>query len=530
MIGAGPNGLVAANYLADAGWSVTVLEAAGEPGGAVKSAELTLPGYRHDLFSAFYPLAPVSSALYGLGLEEHGLRWRSSPLALAHPFPDGRCAVISTDLEVTAASLEEFAPGDGAAWRAMFGRWKRVSGPFLDAIFEPFPPVLSAGKLFARLGATGSLRLARHLLLPVRRMAEELFSGEGASVLLGGNAAHTDISPEGAGSGLFGWLLACLAQQHGFPVPEGGASELTASLVRRLESKGGKLHCDTEATEVLVRRGRAVAVRSAADQVYSARRAIVADVSAPALYQRLLEPEHLPTGFLADVSRFAWDSSTIKVDWALSGPVPWASPSAQLAGTIHIADDFDNLTESASQVAMGLLPARPFLIFGQPCVADPSRSPAPGTTAWAYSHVPRRPKGDAAGVIDVSRGEAAWVEGFVERIESRIENLAGGFRSLVQARHVYGPADLEAADANLDAGAVNGGTAALHQQLLLRPVPGAARPETPISGLYLASASAHPGGGVHGAAGANAARAALLPAATGRAVLFGRGSVRSFIP
>lgn len=523
VVGAGPNGLVAANHLASAGWSVRVLEAASEPGGAVRSGELTVPGFRHDLFSAFYPMAAVSPALARLRLEEHGLRWRQAPLALAHPLPDGRCVSLSTDLAMTADSVDRFAPGDGAAWRSMIEEWDRVAAPLLGALLGPFPPIGPASRLALRLGPVGTLRLVRHLLLPVRRLAEERFAGEGGALLLGGSALHSDLSPESAGSGLFGWLIACVGQRHGFPVPEGGAGALTAALVRRLQALGGEVHCGRRVVEVLVRHGRAVGVRTDDGRSLAARRAVIADVAAPTLFGELLDPRHLPDSVMEDMALFEWDTATVKVDWALDAPVPWVADDARRAGTVHVADDVANLTECSAHLAMGLLPARPFVLFGQQSLADPTRSP-PGTeTAWAYAHVPRRPLGDAAGAIDTSGGEASWVERFVERMEGRIEARAPGFRALVRGRHVWSPGALQAADANLVGGAINGGTAHLHQQLLLRPVPGAGRPETPVRGLYLASASAHPGGGVHGAPGSNAARAAMAPAAGLRTATLGRG-------
>lgn len=523
VIGAGHNGLVAANHLVDAGWSVTVLEAASEPGGSVRTGELTEPGFRHDLFSAFYPLAVVSPAITGLRLEEHGLRWRRAPVALAHPLPDGTCAAVSTDLEETSASVDRFAAGDGTAWREMIAHWRRVSGPFTDTLLRPFPPVVPAARLAARLGPMGLARFARHLLLPVRRMAEELFRGEGAAVLLGGSALHTDLAPEAAGSGMYGWLLCCLAQDHGFPVPEGGAAGLTAALVARLAAGGGGVRCGQRVVEVVVRRGRAVAVRTAEGDVVDARRAVLADVPAPVLYGELVAAGNLPSSVLADLRRFQWDTGTVKIDWALDGPVPWHAEMARRAGTVHLADDVDNLTECSAEVAMHRLPARPFMVLGQQSVGDPTRSP-PGTeTAWAYARVPRTVHGDAAGGLRVGDGERSWLEGFADRMEERVEARASGFRELVRARHVWGPSGLEAEDANLVGGAIGGGTSQLHQQLVLRPVPGFGRPETPIANLYLASASAHPGGGVHGAAGANAARAALLPAAGVRAKFLGRG-------
>lgn len=529
MIGAGPNGLVAANHLADAGWSVVVLEARPEPGGAVRTGEITVPGFHHDLFSAFYPLAKASPAIRDLGLEDYGLTWRHFPLVLAHPLLDGRCAAMSMDLERTAASVAQFSAGDGDAWRRMIGSWAEIEEPFINALMTPLPPVRHALKLGTRLGLMGSVRLARHALLPVRRMTEELFGGEGAGLLLGGSALHADLSPEAAGSGLYGWLLACLGQRFGFPVPEGGAGQLTAALVRRLEARGGQVVCDSPVERVVIRRGRAVGVEVRGGPSVSAWRAVLADVNAPTLYCRLVGEEHLPPGVRADLERFEWDTSTVKVDWALSRPVPWTAEAATRAGTVHVADDFNNLTEFTSHLAMGLLPARPFLLFGQQSLGDPTRSPAGTETAWAYTHVPRKLLGDAAGVLDVAGGpgEPRWLAGFVERVEERVERLAPGFRSSVVGRHVFGPAGMQAENPNLDLGAISGGTAQLHQQLVFRPVPGWGRPETPVAGLYLASSSAHPGGGVHGAAGANAARAAQLPFRRFRALTIGRGRSQS---
>jgi phytoene dehydrogenase-like protein len=528
VIGSGPNGLVAANSLVDAGWSVLVLEAAPEPGGAVRTGELTLPGFQHDLFSAFYPLAAASPVLQAMRLEEYGLRWCRAPIALAHPLADGRCASLAADVDVTASSLSAFSPRDGDAWQTMFDGWLRVSQDVVGAIFSGVPPVKPLTRLGGRLGPMGTLRLVRHALLPVRRMAEELFDGEGGALLLGGNALHADLCPEAAGSGLYGWLLSCLGQQHGFPVPAGGAGRLSAALVKRLTSLGGVVQCNAPVVEVVVRGGRAVAVRTSAGETIDAKRAVLADVAAPALYGGLVGPGHLPPGLLDDLTRFQWDMSTVKVDWALDGPVPWNAPDARRAGTVHIADDFDNLTEFAAHIAMGRLPARPFLLFGQQSLADPSRSPAGTETAWAYTHVPRSIKADAAGILptDYDNDKPRWLEGFVDRMEQRVEALAPGFRGLIKGRHVFSPASMEETNSNLAAGAINGGTSQLHQQLVFRPIPGAGRPETPIASLYLASAAAHPGGGVHGAAGANAARAALLPGARTRAALLGRGSPR----
>ncbi|MEU1150914.1 NAD(P)/FAD-dependent oxidoreductase [Streptomyces sp. NPDC005863] len=509
VIGAGPNGLVAANLLADAGWSVEVLEEQPEPGGAVRSDRGVHPDYVSDLFSAFYPLAAASPVLAGLRLHEEGLAWSHAPSVLAHPLPDGRCAVLERRAQETAAGLEAFAGGDGDAWLELHDIWERLGPDILGALFTPFPPVRSAARIAARLRAAGGLRLARTLLLPARRLGEEEFRGEAGRLLLAGNALHADLSPESAGSGGFGWLMSMLGQSHGFPVPVGGAGALSAALVRRLERRGGALRCGERVQEIVVRGGRAVGVRTAAGEAVAASRAVLADVSAPALYGHLVDARHLPGRLLRDLERFQWDFATFKVDWALSGPVPWSAPEAGRAGTVHLADGVDGLTRFAAQIAMGQVPDRPFLLFGQMTTADASRSPAGTESAWAYTHIPHRIKGDAGEEGLSGLWDRREQEVMADRMEAEVERWAPGFRSTIRSRRLLAPVTLEAMDANLHGGAINNGTTAMHQQLVFRPTPGTGRPETPVPGLFLASAAAHPGGGVHGAPGANAARAAL---------------------
>lgn len=511
VIGAGPNGLVAANVLADRGWDVVVLEAANEPGGAVRTGELTLPGFRHDLFSAFYPLAVASPVLSSLHLEDHGLRWRRAPLVLANPTPGGPTAVISPDVDATAASLDRFAPGDGAAWNRLYDQWLHLSPHILNALMAPFPPVRSAAALMRRLaedgGATEILRFARFALLPARRMAEEVFAGEGGALLLAGNALHTDLMPESAVSGIYGWLLAMLGQQVGFPVPEGGAGRLTDALVARLVKTGGEVRCGQAVVGIDVGDGRARGVRTAGGETVRARRAVLADVDAPSLYLDLVGRDHLPRSLIEDMGGFEWDTSTIKVDWAMSAPIPWADAECRRAGTVHLADSVDHLSDVAHALATRRIPVRPFCVVGQQSMIDPTRMPAGAETAWAYAHVPQRPKGTRHD-DDSDR--------LVARMESVLEANAPGFTDRIIGRHIFTPASMSETDSNLVGGALAGGTAQLHQQLVFRPFPGLARSETPIDGLYLASASAHPGGGVHGACGSNAARAALHHAALRR--------------
>ncbi|WP_309097525.1 NAD(P)/FAD-dependent oxidoreductase [Streptomyces sp.] len=520
VIGAGPNGLVAANLLADAGWSVQVLEEQPEPGGAVRHDRGVDPAFVSDLFSSFYPLAAASPVLDSLRLHDHGLRWSHAPSVVAHPLTDGSCAVLGRDVDATAASLDAFDPADGDAWRRLHDVWQGLRPDLLDALFTPFPPVRATARLALRLRAAGGLRMARSLVLPVRRLGEEEFRGEGGRLLLAGNALHADLAPESAGSGGFGWLMAMLGQTYGFPVPEGGSGALTAALVRRLESRGGRVRCGQRVERIVIRGGRALGVRTAAGDAVRARRAVLADVSVPALYGELVEPEHLPAQLLADLRRFQWDFATFKVDWALDGPVPWKAEQASRAGTVHLADGVDELTRFTAQIAMRQVPDRPFVIFGQMTTSDATRSPQGTESAWAYTHIPHEIRADAGDQGITGDWSARDQELFADRVERQVERFAPGFRDRIRARRILAPPTLQAMDANLPGGAINGGTTAMHQQLFFRPLPGTGRPETPVPGLFLASSGAHPGGGVHGAPGANAARAALrrnLPPGLARA-------------
>lgn len=495
VIGGGHHGLVAAAVLADAGWDVCLLEGADVLGGAVRSAELH-PGFTADLFSAFYPLTAGSPVLRALELAGHGLAWSHAPAVLAHPArPDGApAAVMHRDRERTAAALQA---RDGEAWLRLCAQWDAVGDAVLRSVFTAFPPVRGPWGLLRRIGTADALRLARFLALPVRRMGEELFAGEPARLLLAGNGGHADIPPDAPGSGVFGWLLAMLGQQHGFPVPVGGAGELAAALARRATAAGAALHTGERVERIDVRGGRAVAVHCATGRTVRARRAVIADVSAPALYRDLLPAAAVPPRLRADLERFAWDTPTVKVNWALRAPIPWGNPGVAGAGTVHLGADERGLARWSGDIESGALPARPFMLLGQMTTADSSRSPAGTESAWAYTHLPR-------GVADDSCADE-----LADRVDEVLEEFAPGFGDRVLHRMVQRPRDLQAADANLAHGAVGGGTAQLFQQLVFRPVPGLGRSETVVDGLYLGSASAHPGGGVHGVCGWLAARAAL---------------------
>ena len=498
VIGAGHNGLVAANLLAERGWDVVVCEEQPRPGGAVATANVTVEGFRTDLFSAFYPLSAASPVIQSLDLGSHGVRWSRAPAVLTHVLPDGRAATLWQDAERTAASLESFGAGDGESWVRLTRQWDRIGDRVVDALLEPFPPVRPAIGLLRRLGLADTLRLARMAIQPVRRFGEENFTGPGGPMLFAGNALHADLPPDGAGSAVYGWLLTMLGHSVGFPVPVGGAGALIDGLVRRAESFGAQLRTSAPVEKVVVRDGRAVAVVLASGERIEARRAVLADVAAPALFGRLVGPDHLPPRFLRDLENFQWDAPTLKVDWALARPVPWTDSGAAASGTVHLGVDMDGLTDYAADLQTRRLPQRPFILFGQMTTADPTRSPAGTESAWAYTHLPRHMEFTAD---DIDRQ--------IERIEEAVEKHAPGFRATILARHVQAPDDLERHDCNLVTGAINGGTAQLHQQLVFRPVPGLAGAATPIDRLFLAGSSAHPGGGVHGACGSNAAHAAL---------------------
>ena len=524
VIGAGPNGLTAANLLVDAGWSVLVLEAQDGPGGAVRSDREVHPDFVHDTFSAFYPLAASSGTIAGLDLESYGLQWEHAPAVLGHSLPDGRWALLHRDREVTAAGLDALHPGDGDAWLRLCTTWDRIGPGLVDSLTSPFPPVRGAGRLMAALPRAGGLDTVRLLATPVASLAQHEFGGPGPGLLIAGNAGHADFPLASPGSGVFGLILAMLGQTVGFPVPRGGAQALTDALVARLEQRGGRLVTGTAVTSIVVEGGRAVGVRTEHGDRYDATRAVVADVSAPALFGRLVAPEHVPAGVARGMRVFEMDPGTVKVDWALSGPVPWAVTPAHAPGTVHVADGLHELTESLAQVTAGIIPADPFLLCGQMTTSDPTRSPAGTESMWAYTHVPQpgATRADAGGEI-AGRWDHDDLERFADRMQARLERLAPGFGSRILARRILGPHELEARNANLIGGAVNGGTAQVQQQLVFRPVPAMrGRAATGIDGLFLGSAAAHPGGGVHGAPGAAAARAALWRDRRHRALRPGR--------
>jgi phytoene dehydrogenase-like protein len=491
VIGAGPNGLTAAATLAARGWKVLVLEAQARPGGAVYTEELTLPGFHHDVGAAFFPFADDSPAFRHLDLVGAGLQWCNAPRESCHPAPDGSCVTISRDLEQSVRSFG----ADGTAWRRL-AKWQKQLGDRLAAAL--LAPLLSIGPVW-RLGLRNIAKLAIAGLGSTAGFARRHFQTEAARRVLPALALHVDLGPDdwsGAGLAL---SLAFGAAGPGFRVPIGGARAITDALIRRLIQNEGELKTHTRVRQVVVRGNQAVAVRTDNGDEIPFRHAVLADVGAPALYLRLLAEDAVPGWIRRSIRRFRYGWGTFKMDWALNGSVPWNSAEAREAAVVHTGDSVADLIEFTRQVRSGRLPSNPYLIIGQQSLADPGRAPAGCHTLWAYSRVPSQIEG----------GWSQFRELFADRIEERIEQLAPGFRLLIRARRIHAPPDLEAMDENLVGGDLGGGSAHLNQQLFFRPLFPYFRYRTPIHGVYLASASAHPGAGVHGACGFNAANAAL---------------------
>lgn len=491
VVGAGPNGLVGAATLARHGWRVLVLEAKSRPGGALYSEVLTLPGFLHDVGAAFFPFADDSPAFRHLDLKGAGLQFQNAPFESCHPAPDGSCAAISRDIDRSVISFGL----DGRSWRRL-AEWQRAMGDRLAAtLLAPLPALGPAW----RLGIANLLKMGAYGLNSSGSWARGYFQTEAARRVIPALALHVDLSPQdftGAGLGL---VLALLAAGSGFRVPVGGAKSIAQALIHRLEEHGGRIRLNCRVSEVLVRSRKVVAVRSEAGHEIPVRHAVLADVGAPALFLKLLAGRWVPSWLQRSMRRFRYGWGTFKMDWALSGPVPWSAVEARESAVVHAGDSIDDLTSFTREVRSGLLPSNPYLVIGQQSLVDPSRAPPGGQTLWAYSHVP-------------SRKDGGWIqyrESFADRIEQRIEGLAPGFRSLIRARAIHSPADLESMDENLVGGDLGGGSAGWSQQLFFRPAFPCFRYRTPVRGLYLASASAHPGAGVHGACGFNAARMAI---------------------
>jgi phytoene dehydrogenase-like protein len=461
VVGSGPNGLAAAIALAQAGKSVLVLEAADTPGGGTRSAELTLPGFVHDVCSAIHPWPTASPFLRTLPLEEHGVELVHSPAPLAHPFDDGSAAVLERSVEETGSTLGT----DAKAYRRLMEPFVRSADVLLSgALAPPIPP--RHPLVLARLGLLG-MRSAAGL-------AGSRFAGEKARGLFGGLAAHSMLSLEAAASASFGIMLGVVGHAYGWPLVRGGSQRLAEALVSCLRSLGGEIET-----------GRPI---ESLDELPAAR-ALLFDL-APRGLARIAGPR-LPARYLRALERYRYGPGVFKIDWALDGPVPWQSPQCARAATVHLGATLEEITASEEAVSRGQHPARPFVLLAQQSLFDSSRAPAGKQTLWGYCHVPN------SSTVDMT-----------ERIEGQIERFAPGFRERVLARSSMSPADVERYNPNYVGGDINGGLQDV-RQLFARPAARLVPYSTPARGIYICSSSTPPGGGVHGMCGYFAARAAL---------------------
>ncbi len=493
VVGSGPNGLAAAIRLAEAGRSVLVLEAADQPGGAVRTQELTLPGFRHDTFSAVHPAAAASPVFARMPLAAHGLRWVHPEACSAHPLSDGRAAILYRDLPRTAASLNALSPGDGDGWAAFADPWLRAFPALRDTMLAGFPPVAGPLKLLRSRGPGGLLSFAALVPQSAQSLAHRLFDASASRAWLYGAATHGDVPPDRRGSAIAAVYLNLLGHAVGWPSPAGGAGTLTDALTSYLRSLGGTIRTQARVVGIHATRGRVHGVELTGGERLSAG-TVIADVMPHAL--ATMAGDALPGSYRALLARYVYGPATLKVDWALDGPIPWSAPEVARAGTVHLGGDEDSFLQSIEQ-SLHRLPDRPFLLLGQQSLADPLRAPPGRHTAWAYTHAPLEG-------VDWS----GQTERHVERMEEQVERFAPGFRDRILARHVLGPADLQDLNANLVGGDVGGGSYRL-RQTVFRPVPRLSPYTTPVKGLYLGSAAVFPGGAVHGVPGDAAARAAL---------------------
>ena len=459
VVGSGPNGLVAAIRMAQAGWSVLLVERADVPGGGVRSAELTLPGYIHDVCSSVYALAVCSPFLRTLPLSDHGLEWAHPQVPLAHPFADGSAFVLHVSLEETVTTL---GPDGGNYHRLMtdfVARWQDV----LEDVLAP-PHLPKHPFLFARFG--------KQAIRSAQALAHSWFRTERARALFAGLAAHSILPLENLTTAGFGLMLALLAHAGGWPFARGGAQQVTNALLSIFGSLGGQLvtGCSVESL----------------DQLPPAR-AILLDITPRQLLN--IAGDLLPQSYQQKLSRYRYGMGAFKMDWALHEPIPWRARECSQAGTIHLGESFDEISQSERHAWKGQPSDRPFVLLTQPSLFDPTRAPAGKHTAWAYCHVPNGYRGDMSAAI-----------------EAQIERFAPGFHDCIAARSVMAPADLEKRNPNLVGGDINGGAMTVGQ-VFFRPT--ATLYRTPIKNLYLCSSATPPGGGAHGMCGYFAAETVL---------------------
>jgi phytoene dehydrogenase-like protein len=464
VVGAGPNGLAAAVTLARAGRSVLVVEAAETVGGGCRTAALTLPGFAHDVCSAIHPLAAASPYFRDLPLAAHGLEWVEPDVLLAHPLDDGTAGVLHRSVDDTAAGLG----ADGRPWQRLLGgfvdAWPALLAQFMDPLRLPRRPLA-----LARFGV--------HALRPARGFARSRFDTPGARALFAGIAAHAFLPLTHPFTAGFGLLLGVTGHAVGWPLPRGGSQAIPDALTGYLSALGGTIQTGWRVRTL--------------DELPPAR-AVLLDVNPAQL--GAMAGDRLPAGYRRRLERFRHGPAAFKVDYALDGPVPWAAEDCRRAGTVHLGGTLEEITATEAAVAAGRVPDRPFTLVAQQSLFDPTRAPSGKHAVWAYCHVPN---GCTVDMTDAVTGQ--------------IERFAPGFREQILATHVMSPADYEDYNPNYVGGDIGGGA---HDglQLLGRPVLSLNPHRTPLDGVFLCSASTRPGGGVHGACGALAARAALRSA------------------
>jgi phytoene dehydrogenase-like protein len=461
VVGAGPNGLVAALTLARAGVAVDVYEAADEPGGGCRTAELTLPGFRHDVCSAVHPLLLASPAFAEIDLDAHGVRLLTPSVAFAHPLDGGRAVCVGDSVESVAGSLGV----DGAEYARIFSPLVRDLDKILPAFLGSMRAVPAHPLAAAGFGLRG--------LSSAKRMADR-FSTEEGRALVGGTAAHSMLPLTAPLSGVFPRLFTAMAHHVGWPVVEGGSGAIIAALLSELTSLGGR-----------VETGRLV--KELGD--LPPARAIVLDVTPRQLIR--MAGNAMPRRYGRALSRYRYGPGVCKVDWALAGPVPWDAPGCRQAGTVHVGGTFEEIARGEADVNAGRHPERPYCLVTQPCVVDSHRAPEGRHTLWAYCHVPN------GSDVDMT-----------ERMESQIERFAPGFRDLILGRATSTAVNEEQRNPSYVGGDINAGAATL-RQMVFRPTARWNPYRTDLPGVYLCSAATPPGGGVHGMCGLGAARAAL---------------------
>jgi len=468
VVGSGPNGLAAAVTLAQAGCRVLVLEGAPTAGGGARSAPLTLPGYVHDVCSAIHPLTRASPFLRRLPLAEHGLEWVDPPAPVAHPLDDGPAVVVERSLEQNAAAFaERVGSGDG-------DRWRRLFAPFTGAGWEPVADAFLGPPLRPPRHPVAALRFAALGLRSAAGLARARLRSEAARATFAGLAAHSLLPLDHAASGAFALMLGALAHHAGWPFPRGGAQRIPDALISLLRAFGGAIETDRP-------------VRSLA--CLPPARAVLFDVTPRQLLA--IAGDALPARYRRALAGWRYGMGVCKVDWALSGPVPWRDPACARAGTLHVGGSLTELAASERDAWEGRHAERPFVLVAQHSLFDPTRAPPGGHTLWAYCHVPHGSDRDVS-----------------DRIAAQIERFAPGFRDVVRARHVRTACQMEASNPNLVGGDVNGGVQDI-RQILRRPVVAWTPYAVPGQPWYLCSASTPPGGGVHGMCGWHAAQAAL---------------------